>query len=58
MKWSPGLQRDVTVEDPAVLQLDRLRGGRAISGARSRGVNGVASPSQGVSVQAVGRLVG
>jgi len=54
----PGLQWDVTVEHPAVLQLDRLRGGGPVSGARGRGVDGVAPPSQGVSVQAVGRLVG
>lgn len=54
----PGLQWDVTVEDPAVLQLDGLWGGRPIASARGRGMNGVASSSQGVSVQTIGRLVG
>lgn len=55
---SPGLQRDVAVQDPAVLELHRLWSGGSVSSARGRGVDGVAPASQGVSVQAIGRLVG
>lgn len=55
---SPGLQRDVAVQDPAVLELHRLRSGGPVSSAWGGGMDGVAPASQGVSVQAIGRLVG
>lgn len=55
---SPGLQRDVAVQHPAVLELHGFWSGGPFSSAWGRGVDGVAAPSQSVSVQAIGRLVG
>lgn len=51
----PGLERDVAVEDPAVLELHGLGGGGQVVGRRSGRMNLVPAICEGVPVEGVGR---